>query len=153
MSDNPRKVTPQVLVYVGLIMQLDLRDLSSSKRASQEDPALGLAKPQRRPDSPLLRLQARRWVPGDEEEGSHGMHVAESCKRAKQGPAQVRMPNPVRTALRPHRPSEQSQKTAKLLCAEHSTERMSNHRCLIKFAYQLSTVNISTSISYVRKPS
>jgi len=53
------------------------KDLSSSKRALQENPALGSTKHQRRPNSPLLRLQARRWVPGDEEEGSHGVHVTE----------------------------------------------------------------------------
>lgn len=32
---------------------------------------------------PLLRLEARRGVPWDEEEGSHGMHVTEGCGRPK----------------------------------------------------------------------
>lgn len=31
-------------------------------------------------DSPLLGFQPRGWVAGDEEEGSHGVHVTESCK-------------------------------------------------------------------------
>jgi len=127
------------------------KDLSSSKRALQENPALGSTKHQRRPNSPLLRLQARRWVPGDEEEGSHGVHVTESCKRPKQGPAQFRRPNPGQMALRPHMPSEQSQKIAKLLRVEHLRELMSNYRSLIKYAFQLDIVNISISTPYLRK--
>lgn len=35
-------------------------------------------------DSPLLRFQPRGWVAGDEEEGSHGVHVTESCKEQEE---------------------------------------------------------------------
>jgi hypothetical protein len=34
-------------------------------------------------NSPLLRLEPRCRVPWDEEEGSHGMHVTEGCRRPK----------------------------------------------------------------------
>lgn len=127
------------------------KGLSSSKGAWQENPALGSAKHRRRPNSPLLRLQARRWVPGDEEEGSHGVHVTESCKRPKQGPAQVRRPNPGQTALRPDMLSEHRWKMVKLLCVEHLRELMSNYRSLRKYGLQLDIVNIPTSPSYLRK--
>lgn len=97
-----------------------------------ENPALRSAR-WWRPDSPLLRLQPRRGVPGDEEEGSHGVHVTQSCKRPRQGPAWVRGPNPgpawphyaataASGSLSPGRTSEQSQEIIKLLFGEHLNE-------------------------------
>lgn len=79
--------------YVSLIHSIGPRDPSSFKRAIQENFTLRSAE-HWGPNSPLLRLEPRRWVPGDEEEGSHGVHVTESCKRPKQGPALVRRPKP-----------------------------------------------------------
>lgn len=35
------------------------------------------------PNPPFFRLESRGRVPGDEEEGSHGMHVAQSCGRQR----------------------------------------------------------------------
>lgn len=83
--------------------------------------------------SPLLGLQPRRWVPGDEEEGSHGVHVTESCKRPEQGPARVRRPNPGQAilaveltlpngSLSPRMTSEQSRKATELPFSKHLKE-------------------------------
>ena len=160
MNNSIQKITQQVLVHIHLILLAGPKDLSSFQ-TNAETLDIRSAK-HWRPNSPLLRLQPRRWVPGDEEESSHGVHVTEGCKKPKQGPAQVRGPNPghallsvpimlPNSFLSPGMTHEQSgDHKVSLWWALNETD----YRSLIKSnTFQLEIVNVSTCTSFLRKTS